>query len=67
MPLEISYNYSLSLGVVPDSLKIAQVIPVYNTGSQFLLTNCRPISLLSVFNEILQRLINNNNNNNRPF
>ena len=59
MPQEILYNHSFSLGVVPDSFKIARVIPVYKTGSQLLLTNHRPISLLSVFNQILERLMYN--------
>ena len=41
----------------PDSVKIARVIPVYKTGSKLLLTNYRPISLLSVFKQIRERLM----------
>ena len=56
-PLEILYNYSFSSGCVPDAFKIARVIPVYKSGSRLLLTNYRPMSLLPIFNQILEKLI----------
>ena len=56
-PVEILYNFSFSSGSVPDAFKIARVIPVYKSGSRLLLTNYRPISLLPIFNQILEKLI----------
>jgi retron-type reverse transcriptase len=51
------YNFSFSTGTVPDKFKIAQVIPVFKNGSQTCVNNYRPISLLSVFNRILEKLM----------
>ena len=46
-----------SLGVVPDSFKTARVLPVFKKGSETSPNNYRPISLLSIFNRILERLM----------
>ena len=56
-PLEILYNLSISTGTVPDRFKIARVLAVYKKESHMNLSNYRPISSLSVFNRILERLI----------
>ena len=56
-PLEILFNCSFSQGVVPDSFKIARVIPVFKKGSETSTNNYRPISLLSVFNRILEKIM----------
>ena len=58
-PSEILYNLSFSSGTVPDSFKMARVIPVYKSGSSSSLSNYRPISLLSIFNQILEKLMYN--------
>lgn len=50
-------NLSFSTGVVPDTLKIARVIPVFKKGDESLLQNYRPISLLSVFHKVLEKLM----------
>jgi hypothetical protein len=47
----------LSTGVVPDKFKVASVIPIYKKGSHIILTNYRPISLLSIFNQLLEKII----------
>ena len=54
--LETIFNASFSTGIVPKSLKIAKVIPVFKKGLCIKLNNYRSISLLSVFNKILEKL-----------
>ena len=56
-PLEILFNTSFTTGVVPDNFKLAKVIPVFKKGSQTNLSNYRPISLLSIFNKLLEKLM----------
>ena len=58
-PLEIVFNASLSTGVVPRDFKIANIIPVFKKGSQSCLCNYRPISLISVFSKLLEKLAYN--------
>ena len=57
--LEILFNTSFSTGTVPTDFKLANIIPVYKKGSRTCLSNYRPISLLSVFNKLLERLMYN--------
>jgi len=42
---------------VPSKLKIAKVIPAYKKGEQNHRGNYRPISLLSVFDKLLKKLM----------
>ena len=58
-PLEIIFHVSFASGVVPNDFKLANVIPVFKKGSQYSLCSYRPISLLSVFNKLLEKLIYN--------
>lgn len=58
-PLLHIFNLSISLGRVPDQLKIAKVIPVFKKGDPQLPGNYRPISLLSVFDKILEKIMYN--------
>jgi len=53
------YNLSLSTGVVPNKLKIAKVIPIFKRGDSHLPNNYRPISLLSVFSKLLEKVMYN--------
>jgi len=56
-PLSKVFNISLSVGEFPDKLKLAKVIPVYKTDNKLCVNNYRPISGLSVFSKILERLV----------
>ena len=58
-PLEIIFNASFASGVVANDFNLANVISVFKRGSQYSLCNYRPISLLSVFNKLLKKLIYN--------
>ena len=56
-PLCYLFNLSFLTGVVPNTLKIAKVIPIYKKGDKSSIENYRPISLLSVFDKILEKLV----------
>ena len=58
-PLETLFNASISTGIVPSNFKLANVIPVHKKGSQTCLSYYRPISLLSIFNKLLEKLMCN--------
>ena len=51
------FNKSITAGVYPNELKIAKVIALFKKGDKHVANNYRPISLLSVFNKIFERLI----------
>jgi len=56
-PLTYNCNKSLSSGVFPERLKYAIIKPVYKKGDKLLTANYRPISLLTFFSKILEKLI----------
>ncbi len=58
-PLEILFNTSFSTGIVPEKVELAKVLPVFKKGHHSNLNNYRPISLLSVFNKLLEKLMYN--------
>ena len=51
------FNRCLTEGVYPDSLKVAEVIPIFNKGDRDKTTNYRPILLLSQFNKVFEKLL----------
>ena len=53
------YNESIQTGVVPNTLKVSQVTPVYKSGDVTNPGNYRPISVLSPFSKILEKLVYN--------
>ena len=57
IPLETMFNLSFNSGCVPDHFKIANVIPVHKKDSVTCVNNYRPISLISIFNRILEKLM----------
>ena len=56
-PLVHIYNRSILAGKVPDKMKIAKVIPVFKQGQKDIPSNYRPISLLSVLDKVLEKVI----------
>ena len=56
-PLMLIFNKAITSGQYPDALKIAKVIPLFKKGDNTLITNYRPISLLSLLNKIFEKLL----------
>ena len=53
------FNLSFESGVFPGAMKIAKVIPLFKGGDAEDFSNYRPVSLLSQFSKILEKLYNN--------
>ena len=51
------YNDSITQGIVPDILKIARVTPIFKSGLDTDPYNYRPISTLSPFSKVLEKLV----------
>ena len=56
-PLTYMINESLRTGICPSELKIARVVPIFKSGDPSLLTNYRPISVLSFFSKVFERIV----------
>ena len=56
-PLCFIFNKSLLTGVVPDKLKISKVIPIFKKNDCKNVENYRPISLLSIFAKLLEKVM----------
>ena len=50
-------NLSIETGIFPSKLKKAKIVPIFKSGDQCDPDNYRPISLLSVFNRIFERVM----------
>lgn len=57
LPLSTIFNISLNTGVFPDLMKVAVVIPLFKAGNRNAISNYRPISLLSIFSKLLEKLV----------
>ena len=53
------YNVALSFGVFPDRLKYAIIKPIIKRDSKQDISNYRPISLLTSFSKVLEKVIYN--------
>jgi hypothetical protein len=51
------FNLCLFHGVYPNMLNIARVVPVFKYGDKKCINNYRPISILSVLNKIIEKII----------
>jgi hypothetical protein len=56
-PLQHIINRSLVTGFVPHQFKIAKVIPLFKSCDKSSPDNYRPISLLSCFSKILEKVV----------
>ena len=56
-PISLIANLSFSSGTFPNSLKIADVIPIFKKDHRTICSNCRPILLLSNISKITEKLI----------
>ena len=57
IPLCHIFNLSFSLGIVPNSMKVAKVIPIFKSGDMKSFNNYRPISILPAFSKLLEKLV----------
>ena len=58
-PLTYLINVSIKQGIFPDELKIAKVVPIFKSGDKSLVCNYRPISVLSFFSKIYEKIMYN--------
>ena len=56
-PLTCLINRSSSDGIFPNELKFARVMPIFKFGGSTALRNYRPISILSFFAKIFEKLL----------
>ena len=56
-PLAHIFNKSFRTGVFPGLLKISKINPLHKKDSRLLISNYRPISLLSNINKIIEKLM----------
>ena len=57
VPLSTIFNQSICTGIFPFKLKCAKIIPIFKDEDDTLPENYRPISLLSIYNRIFEKLI----------
>lgn len=51
-------NLSFSSGIMPDSLKLANITPIHKAGNPQIPSNYRPISLLTSLSKIIEKVVN---------
>ena len=56
-PLTFIFNKILSTGIFPDKLKFSEVKPLFKKGDKSEFSNYRPISLLTSFSKIIEKII----------
>ena len=58
-PLTYLINKSFETGIFPDELKIAKIVPIFESGDKTLVSTYRPISVLSFFSKIFETILYN--------
>ena len=56
-PLALLFNMSFSNGIFPESLKLANIIPIHKKDDKTFVNNYRSISLISKIDKIREKLI----------
>ena len=56
-PLSLIFNKSLKEGSFPNTMKLADVVPLYKSKEKYLTTNYRTISLLLTTSKLLEKII----------
>ena len=59
LPLKFLFKTILEEGAFPEDWKKSNVVPIHKKESKNLIKKYRPISLLSIFSKILERLLFN--------
>ena len=59
-PLYHSIKLSFQSGIFPNKLKVAKISPVFKKDDRCNLSNYRPISVLTVFSKLYEKLMYNN-------
>ena len=57
LPLCKLINLSFTTGIFPDAIKVAKVIPIFKSGFSDDMNNYIPISLLSVFSKLIEKIM----------
>ena len=55
-PLSYLCNRSLTEGIFPREMKIANVLPLYKSGDPMLFNNYRPVSLLCILSKVFEKV-----------
>ena len=58
-PLAHIVNLSIMHGIVPDQMKIARVVPIFEAGDKAIFSNYGPVSILPCFSKFLERIVHN--------
>ena len=56
-PLTFISNLSLSQGVFPDKMKLANVIPLYKSDDPMYFNHYRPVSLLCILSKVFEKIM----------
>ena len=56
-PLSFLCNRSLTEGVFPSELKLANVLPLFKSGESMLFNNYRPVSLLCTLSKVFEKIM----------
>ena len=56
-PLADIFNRSMSEGIFPEAMKLADTVPLFKSKDRTLTTNYRPVSLLITLSELLEKAV----------